>query len=517
MRGPIFAEEPLQCTSPPEGASTPGGASPVAAAIDAPPASRLSSSAGRPLWGIRPHGVVQGPHINKTQEEKTMKTHDVGRSLAERALERLPDNRCVCRLSSHSAVPRRPRLPLKKAATATVAATTEGNRGTADGERLGEAKRLSEEWQPPIGVDWRTSEIATALDAHVAHLLRPPCSQGTPLAQAALLNTLGGMGDDCPAETREAAEFLISLAMPQLAGHSRPSAGKKIGYPSAPVEGALTELLQASQLFNILGLDVEHSIPGGPSDILRAASEAQQKLARQHQEEMNELSATAARLKRDSPFSSVLPLYADAIQRACHRALQRAVRASRAASSLQLADEERVKLLCRFHSEMMRLCTAAEKLQFQLATDDENALSSPPKQPPTVSLIAEPVPLVSDASGPSLNRRAPGALSSAETEICLPSVPELLLLNDPGGVRERIASLHCLAEAARDVRGGDRACSRLAPKLFENREHRVTGNKTPRASPVQIQLTGVRPVYFMLNPNPSTAATFRLTCQRGQT
>lgn len=475
IAGPIFTEEPLQCALPP---------SPLPSGASSPEA--CSSRVASPRRGTHSLPVQDGERRVPSPNESPNKGHGVFLEALSGRFEvsaaKFETRSAAERPDDSGGHGQRPEEPA----------------GASDPSGSSQESRLFE------GIDWRSSPTAAAFNTYACRLLKHPPSCKPPISFEAVLRALEAMGDGvCTAESRKAAAFLMALII--LGDRDKsPNLSKKQGSLDVPPKGARASLLsEPTRLFDFCGLDMEHALPGGPADVLRVAFEAQQRRLWQHQEELYKLYATMSRPSNALPslhFPSVIALHAEALQRMCHSALQRALKASRAVAALQLADEKRVHLLCEYESELTRLCSAVETVQFRLSTSGQDATRVSEKKfsgSVTVSLAAEPCRMELSRSGPS--PESSERTATVENIAGLPSVPELLLLGQPSCLRRQVSMLRQLEEAARTARRGEYDFTSLHPHFSDIGPEQQRGTQgSSHIPPLALQLTGVSEFHCML-------------------
>ncbi|KAL8428999.1 hypothetical protein Efla_006782 [Eimeria flavescens] len=314
----------------------------------------------------------------------------------------------------------------------------------------------------PEGFDWRSSATAAAFNACAAQLLgsdsaRSLRSKGAKRERRSF-QAVSAVASAAPQQKASAAARVAAAAR-----RGEGEAGQQQSVTSGLGEGSQ---LPASSPLNLLfassGFDVEHALAGGPSEVLQEAREAQQRLALQHDEELHALRAAAsARLASDpGNLQQVVELYAQLLQRRCHLAMQRALKAERAAAALQQADEERVRLLLGIQAQLSQLNSgvAADFCVDRPAADSSSreqqlfAAASPATEKTEKAhsgRVGTPFP----PATPLMKRRVPSTQEEWEREpMEPPTVPELLLLQGEERLNAHVKELQQLASSARAAR-----------------------------------------------------------------
>ncbi|OEH79269.1 hypothetical protein cyc_04314 [Cyclospora cayetanensis] len=465
---PLFTEEPLQCSSPPDEATIPRCTSSPAAArgFRRPCAPSASSSTrgvlrgGVPLkaWEEEPKGGQQ----EVAGTERGLLDEQAHRGVA---FEGQPKCRGLSALLQGGA-----EVPEQTDPHATEATSGKATAETGVPSNRGDASLLAEGGNPH-GLDWCNSGVIAGLSTRAAKLLgQTPSCQAAVTSRAALLEALQKYPGDCPEATRKAAEFLAEIAvLPSDESRGAPSRRLECTEPTAPPDPA-----QIATLFDFLGADVEHCLREGPSQVLGAALAAQDALALEYQSLLDKLPSVESPegLSHDMPSTTVhstSEIYAQALKKACHSALQRALKASRATAALQLADEERIRLLCRYEEQMQRpLRTEAETPHCSLLSHDAD---TPPQRDP-------PQPLY---------KRSQGLLQSSSSHHGGRAYTTHGKRDDACRIRDRVASPSCLENATQE-----------AAALKASRRSRLSGEthqksneaEGPQATFSQLQLTG---------------------------
>ncbi|XP_026192556.1 uncharacterized protein LOC34620861 [Cyclospora cayetanensis] len=498
---PLFTEEPLQCSSPPDEATIPRCTSSPAAArgFRRPCAPSASSSTrgvlrgGVPLkaWEEEPKGGQQ----EVAGTERGLLDEQAHRGVA---FEGQPKCRGLSALLQGGA-----EVPEQTDPHATEATSGKATAETGVPSNRGDASLLAEGGNPH-GLDWCNSGVIAGLSTRAAKLLgQTPSCQAAVTSRAALLEALQKYPGDCPEATRKAAEFLAEIAvLPSDESRGAPSRRLECTEPTAPPDPA-----QIATLFDFLGADVEHCLREGPSQVLGAALAAQDALALEYQSLLDKLPSVESPegLSHDMPSTTVhstSEIYAQALKKACHSALQRALKASRATAALQLADEERIRLLCRYEEQMQRpLRTEAETPHCSLLSHDAD---TPPKETlrsrftrdrkassnrPPATMVVEPTRPMENGQSSCPSRRDLLSCSSRPNPVQkTPSAPEFLLPSDDAcRIRDRVASPSCLENATQE-----------AAALKASRRSRLSGEthqksneaEGPQATFSQLQLTG---------------------------
>ncbi|KAL8269415.1 hypothetical protein Esti_006653 [Eimeria stiedai] len=456
VSGPLFTNEPLQCASPPDLLSDFEDASPTAAAFD------NSSALTRSPFAEDEDALLLERLDSKGKEGLLGGgAHEESAALVAEAASEVPASP---RTSGDRAATTEASLqragPLVEAMTTALECSKRRSLSLTAGRRMPlggseSPRRSTATTAMKKGAVWVPG--SRCISSHLSAASEAACS-AEPDARDA---SLGRQEDPLSCAPRRASSQSTEGKV------RRPLRKQQRFTGSETEEEAERELLTPSRLFASLGLDTEHSLQGGLGEVLQAAARAQQDLSAKHEEELQALRAAAAQVEADpASFPRVLSLYIEALQRRCHCAMQRTLKAKRAAASLQLADEERVQLLRRFRSELVRTCRARASVQTECSsTNDKSGAMSSTQSLANDALVAASLagPNTELSGAPStLLKKSEGssALTSAAAELSLPTIPEFLLLHhDESGLNKQIGPLRRLGSAPRLALRGGQDCA----------------------------------------------------------
>ncbi|KAL8450936.1 hypothetical protein Emag_003042 [Eimeria magna] len=487
--GPLFTKEPLQCASPPDIPSDYEEASPIAAAFKSSPAlTRVSCTEDEyPL-------SVEMPNSRREEKFWGGEEHEESHALvAEAASEVRTSPPSIRADAATTEAPVQSAGPLVKAMAKALESSERQSLSSSAGKRMPLCSPNSHSRLPTTAMD----EGAQRLPGSQCIPSRLTAASEACSATAEITTTTKGASPERQQNPSFCAPRPASVQSSEVDYgplRNEQSSERYEAEEKEPKRGLFTP----SRLCAYLGLDADHSLSEGLDDILQAAARAQQELSAKHQEELQALRAAAAQVKADpTTFPRVLPLYVEALQRRCHSALQRTLKARRAAASLQLAEEERLQLLHRLQSELPRTCPSPQaECASPSVKSAAMSLSQELANPVPVSAsLAEPDAGLSMApSSPSEEGESPSAFTSATVELRLPAVPRLLSLRDESCLDKHFGALRRLTSAPRLARlsGQDRAEPPCLRSL-SNAPRSSSAAGGPTAGPAgNVRLTGVR-------------------------